>query len=68
MLTAEWLGMGSNPGEGMNIRKRIMPLRHGGALHSHRAAIPFVILVGEEERWKALDYPHTVVSQSWGGT
>ncbi|GFU51370.1 hypothetical protein TNCV_2766881 [Trichonephila clavipes] len=67
MLTAEWLGMGSNPREGMNIRKRIMPAAWG-ALHSRRAAIPFVILVGEEERWKALDYPHTVVPQSWGGT
>ncbi|GFS85723.1 hypothetical protein TNCV_2974071 [Trichonephila clavipes] len=50
MLTAVSLGLGSNPGEGMNICECIVPSRQGGALNSRRAASPLVRLVEGEER------------------
>ncbi|GFU79125.1 hypothetical protein TNCV_2136481 [Trichonephila clavipes] len=34
--------MGSNPREGMNVCKFIVPMWHGGTLTSHRAANPLV--------------------------
>ncbi|GFT40041.1 transmembrane channel-like protein 7 [Trichonephila clavipes] len=36
-LTAVLLGLGSNPGEDMDVCKCIVPLRHGGTLNSHQA-------------------------------
>ncbi|GFU16470.1 hypothetical protein TNCV_836451 [Trichonephila clavipes] len=49
-LTAVPEGLGSNPGEDMDVCKCIVPLRHGGILNSRRAASPFVRLVEEKER------------------
>ncbi|GFU29371.1 hypothetical protein TNCV_1239781 [Trichonephila clavipes] len=44
------LGLGSNPGEGMDTCKCIVPSRHGGTLNSGRAASPLVRLVSGYER------------------
>ncbi|GFW93870.1 RNase H domain-containing protein [Trichonephila clavipes] len=41
-LTAVPLGLGSNPGEDMDVYKCIVPSPHGGALNSRRAASPLV--------------------------
>ncbi|GFX30799.1 uncharacterized protein TNCV_656851 [Trichonephila clavipes] len=57
MLTTEPYGMGSNPGEGMDFCKCIVPLRHGGTLNSRRTAFPLVRLVEWEERCEANDHP-----------
>ncbi|GFY24360.1 uncharacterized protein TNCV_1014091 [Trichonephila clavipes] len=54
-LTAVPLGLGSNPGEDMDVCKCIVHLRHGSTLSSHRAANPLVRLVEGEERWEASD-------------
>ncbi|GFX40040.1 hypothetical protein TNCV_2273231 [Trichonephila clavipes] len=35
-------GLGSNPGEGMDVFKCIMPSRHGGTLNIRRSASPLV--------------------------
>ncbi|GFT97387.1 hypothetical protein TNCV_4838161 [Trichonephila clavipes] len=40
----------SNPGEGMNVYKCIVPFRQGGTLNSCQAASPLVKLVGGEEK------------------
>ncbi|GFW51901.1 uncharacterized protein TNCV_1188321 [Trichonephila clavipes] len=57
-----------NRGEGMGVCKCIVPLRHGGTLNSNRATSPLVKFLEEEERWEALDHPHGVLRQNWGGT
>ncbi|GFX91338.1 uncharacterized protein TNCV_4144131 [Trichonephila clavipes] len=56
-LTAVPLGLGSNPGEDMDVCKCIVPSRHEGTLNSRRAASPLMRLVEWEERWKAPDHP-----------
>ncbi|GFX83735.1 hypothetical protein TNCV_349991 [Trichonephila clavipes] len=50
-------GIGSNPGEGMDVCKCkcIGPLWQGGTLNSHRATSPLVRLVESEEKRQALD-------------
>ncbi|GFU73113.1 uncharacterized protein TNCV_1354041 [Trichonephila clavipes] len=53
-LTAVPLRLGSNPGEDMDVRKCIVPSRHGGTLNSRRAASPLVRLVEGEERGRPL--------------
>ncbi|GFU85169.1 hypothetical protein TNCV_1554321 [Trichonephila clavipes] len=60
------VGLGSNPGEGMNVCKYIVPLRHGGTLSSHRAVSPLVWLMDGEERWEASDPPPQGVSLKIG--
>ncbi|GFW68576.1 uncharacterized protein TNCV_529311 [Trichonephila clavipes] len=57
------LGLGSNPGEGMDVCKCIVPSRRGGALNSRRAANPLVRLVEGEERWETLDHPQGVLPE-----
>ncbi|GFV97846.1 uncharacterized protein TNCV_2021611 [Trichonephila clavipes] len=47
-LTAVPLGLGSNPGEDMDVCKCIVPSRHGGTLNSRRAVSPLVRLVEGE--------------------
>ncbi|GFW97147.1 hypothetical protein TNCV_631521 [Trichonephila clavipes] len=47
-------GLGSNPGEGMEVYKYIVSLRHMGTLNSRRASSPLVKSEEEEERWEAL--------------
>ncbi|GFU41308.1 uncharacterized protein TNCV_3011321 [Trichonephila clavipes] len=64
-LTTIPLGLGSNPGEDMNICKCIVPSRHGGTLNSRRAASPLVRLVKREERWEVPDHPQGVLPQNW---
>ncbi|GFS57610.1 cullin-4A [Trichonephila clavipes] len=58
-------GLGSNPGEDMDVCKCIVPLRHGGILNSRRAASPLVWLVEGEERWEAPDH---LSPSKWDGT
>ncbi|GFW56780.1 uncharacterized protein TNCV_4068601 [Trichonephila clavipes] len=65
-LNAVPLGLGSNPGEDMDVYKYIVPSRHGGTLNSRRAAIPLLRLVAGEERWEAHDYRQGVLPQNWG--
>ncbi|GFT28732.1 uncharacterized protein TNCV_3584671 [Trichonephila clavipes] len=50
-------GLGSNPGEDMDVCKCIVPLRHGGTLNSRRAASPLVWLMEGVVRWEAPDHP-----------
>ncbi|GFS65370.1 uncharacterized protein TNCV_2451791 [Trichonephila clavipes] len=64
MLSAVPLGLGSNPGEDMDICECIVPSRHGGTLNSHRAASPLVRLVEGEERLEPPDHPQGVCSPS----
>ncbi|GFW47681.1 hypothetical protein TNCV_2828731 [Trichonephila clavipes] len=52
MLTAVPLGLGSNPVEGMDVCKCIVPMRHGSTLSSCRAASHLARLVEGEERLK----------------
>ncbi|GFU42349.1 hypothetical protein TNCV_4554991 [Trichonephila clavipes] len=48
-LTAVPQGLGSNPGDGMDVCKYVVPSRHGGTLNSRRASSPPVRLVKGEE-------------------
>ncbi|GFV09773.1 cullin-4A [Trichonephila clavipes] len=66
MLTAVPLGLGSNPGEDIDVCKCIVPSWYGGTLNSHRAASPLVRLVEGEERWEVPDHPQGVPPQNWG--
>ncbi|GFW75794.1 uncharacterized protein TNCV_4429771 [Trichonephila clavipes] len=50
------LGMGSNPGEDMDVCECIVPSWHGGTLNSRRAANPLVRLVEGKERWEIPDH------------
>ncbi|GFX18998.1 uncharacterized protein TNCV_323031 [Trichonephila clavipes] len=60
-------GLGSNPGEDMDVFKCIVPLRQRGTLNSRRAARPLVWLVEEEKRWGAFDHPQGILPLDWGG-
>ncbi|GFV67924.1 hypothetical protein TNCV_664861 [Trichonephila clavipes] len=55
---ADWLplGLGSNPGEGMDVCECIVPSWHGGTRDSRRAANPLVMLMEGEDRWELLDH------------
>ncbi|GFV93778.1 hypothetical protein TNCV_366782 [Trichonephila clavipes] len=55
MLTAVSHGLGSNPGEGMDVCKYIVPLRNEDTLNSSPAASPLVSLVEGEESEVALE-------------
>ncbi|GFW99671.1 cullin-4A [Trichonephila clavipes] len=66
-LTTVPLGLGSNPGEDMDVCKCIVPSRHGGTLNSRRAASLLVRLVEGEESWEAPDHPQGVLPLNWGG-
>ncbi|GFT24046.1 hypothetical protein TNCV_2063221 [Trichonephila clavipes] len=50
-------GLGSNPGEGIDVCKCIVPSRHGDTINSRRAASSFVRLVEGGKRWVALTTP-----------
>ncbi|GFU42799.1 uncharacterized protein TNCV_3139841 [Trichonephila clavipes] len=67
-LTAVPKGLGSNPGEGMDVCKCIVPLRQGDTLNSRRAARPHVRLVEGEERWETSGHPQGFLPLNWGGT
>ncbi|GFV77567.1 uncharacterized protein TNCV_1070961 [Trichonephila clavipes] len=56
-MTAVPLGLGSNPGEDMDVCKCIVPLLRGGTLNSRRAASPLVRLMEGKKRWEAPDPP-----------
>ncbi|GFY06964.1 hypothetical protein TNCV_4090661 [Trichonephila clavipes] len=49
-LSAVPLGQGSNPVEGRNVCKCIVPLSHGGTLNSRRPTNPIVRLVERKEK------------------
>ncbi|GFW68561.1 uncharacterized protein TNCV_529161 [Trichonephila clavipes] len=53
--------MESNTGEGMDVCKCIVPLRHGGTLNSRQAT-------KGEDRWEPPDHLQDVLLQNWGGT
>ncbi|GFX97643.1 uncharacterized protein TNCV_2842031 [Trichonephila clavipes] len=57
----------SNPREGTDVCKCIVPLRHGGTLNSCRAASSLGRFMEGEERWEALDDLQGVFPQNWGG-
>ncbi|GFV02445.1 hypothetical protein TNCV_1023731 [Trichonephila clavipes] len=57
MLTAEPLGLGSNPGQDMDICKCIVPSRHGGTLNSCRAASRFLGVGGRGREVASPDHP-----------
>ncbi|GFX32462.1 hypothetical protein TNCV_2173801 [Trichonephila clavipes] len=63
----ECCAIGLNPGEGMDVCKRIMSLKHGDTLNSSRAASLLVRLM-EEVGWEALDHRQDALPQNWGGT
>ncbi|GFU21562.1 cullin-4A [Trichonephila clavipes] len=65
-LTAVSLGLGSNPGEDMDVCKCVVPTRHGDSLNSRRAANPLVRLAEGEERWEAPDHPQGILPLNWG--
>ncbi|GFT58966.1 uncharacterized protein TNCV_185821 [Trichonephila clavipes] len=52
-----YMGLGSNPGEDIDVCKCIVPLRHLGTLNSSRTASHLVMWVEGEERWEASDPP-----------
>ncbi|GFV37365.1 cullin-4A [Trichonephila clavipes] len=62
------LGLGSNPGEDMDVCKCIVPFRHWGTLNSRRAATSLVWLAKGEERWEAPGLPQDFLPLNWGGT
>ncbi|GFY27278.1 uncharacterized protein TNCV_2068981 [Trichonephila clavipes] len=55
------VGLGSNPGKGMDVCKCIVPSRR-----SRRAVSPLMRLVEGEESWEASDHPQGVLPQKWG--
>ncbi|GFT25505.1 uncharacterized protein TNCV_3173831 [Trichonephila clavipes] len=67
-LASMSLGLGSNPGEDMDVCKCIVPSLHGGTLNSRRAASPLVRLVEWEESWVAADHSQGVLPQNWDET
>ncbi|GFX97646.1 uncharacterized protein TNCV_2842061 [Trichonephila clavipes] len=60
-------GLGSNPGEDMDVCKCIVAARYRGTLNSRRAASPLVRLVEGQERWETSDHPQSVLPLNWGG-
>ncbi|GFW86655.1 hypothetical protein TNCV_4334391 [Trichonephila clavipes] len=58
------VGMGSNPGEDIEVCKCFVLVRHGGTLNSRRATSPLVRLVEGEDRWEAPDLPQRVLPQN----
>ncbi|GFW84342.1 uncharacterized protein TNCV_1132111 [Trichonephila clavipes] len=50
-------GLGSNPGEDMDVCKCIVPSRHEGTLNSRQAASPLVRLVEGEKGERPLTLP-----------
>ncbi|GFV64280.1 transposable element Tc3 transposase [Trichonephila clavipes] len=50
------MDLGSNPGEGMDVCKCIVPLWHGVTLNSRQASSPLVRLMEVEERWETPDH------------
>ncbi|GFT18253.1 hypothetical protein TNCV_710631 [Trichonephila clavipes] len=50
-------GLGSNPGEDMDVCQCIEPLRHQGTLNRRQVASPLMWLVEGEERWEATGNP-----------
>ncbi|GFX03022.1 uncharacterized protein TNCV_3261681 [Trichonephila clavipes] len=52
----------------MDVCKRIVLSRHGGALNSRRAASLLVWLMEREERWENPDLLQGTLPQNWGGT
>ncbi|GFV99789.1 uncharacterized protein TNCV_5081491 [Trichonephila clavipes] len=61
-------GLGSNPGEDMDVYKSIVPSRHGGTLNSHRTASLLVRMVKGKESWEAPDHTQSVLPLNWGET
>ncbi|GFX62678.1 vacuolar protein sorting-associated protein 13C [Trichonephila clavipes] len=65
-LTGVPYGLGSNPGEGMDVCKCIMPSRHGSILNSRGAASLFVWLVEGVEMWETLDPSQDILPTKLG--
>ncbi|GFV29251.1 hypothetical protein TNCV_4602831 [Trichonephila clavipes] len=54
-LTAVPLDLSTNPGDGMELCKCIVPSQDEGTLNSHQAASPLVRLLEGEKEWEAPD-------------
>ncbi|GFV37694.1 uncharacterized protein TNCV_2708091 [Trichonephila clavipes] len=67
-LTAVKKGLGLNPGEGMDVCKCIVPLRHGSTLNSCRVASPLLWLVEGKGELASPDDPQSALPQNWGVT
>ncbi|GFV15431.1 uncharacterized protein TNCV_4834571 [Trichonephila clavipes] len=67
-VTTVPLGLGSNPGEDMDVCKCIVPLQHGGTLTSRRATSPLLRLMEGDEMWEAPGNSQGFLPQNWGGT
>ncbi|GFX28151.1 uncharacterized protein TNCV_424781 [Trichonephila clavipes] len=67
-LTALPSGLGSNPGEAMDVCKCAVPLRQGGILNSRRAANPLAWLVEGEESWEVPVNLQGFLPLNWGVT
>ncbi|GFT91253.1 hypothetical protein TNCV_4044781 [Trichonephila clavipes] len=48
---------GSNPEEGLDVCKCIVPSRHESTVNSRRSTGPLVMSVEEKESWEAPDHP-----------
>ncbi|GFX32647.1 uncharacterized protein TNCV_887871 [Trichonephila clavipes] len=59
---------GSNPEEGRDVCKCIVPSQHGGTLNNRRATSPLVRLVEGDRRWVAPGHPQGALPQNCGGT
>ncbi|GFV99600.1 hypothetical protein TNCV_5079621 [Trichonephila clavipes] len=64
LTSCPYTGLGSNPGDGMDVRKCIVLSRHGGILKSRRATSPLERLVEMDERWEAPDHSQSVRPQN----
>ncbi|GFX01165.1 uncharacterized protein TNCV_4581311 [Trichonephila clavipes] len=68
MLTAATKGPGSNPEEGMDVCKYIVPVRHGSTPNGLRATRHLVRLVEGKLRWETSDHLQGVLPLNWGRT
>ncbi|GFU41627.1 uncharacterized protein TNCV_2793171 [Trichonephila clavipes] len=68
MLTPLPLGLGSNPGEDIDVCQCIVPSWHGVTLNSQRVASPLVRLVEGKVMWEAPDHPQRVLLQNFAKT
>ncbi|GFV30429.1 hypothetical protein TNCV_99041 [Trichonephila clavipes] len=68
LVTERIWGLDSNPGEGMDVYKCIVPLRQGITLKSRQAASPHMWLVEGEEKWDAPDQLQDVLPPNWEKT
>ncbi|GFS71819.1 cullin-4A [Trichonephila clavipes] len=67
-LTTVLLGLGSNPGEDMDVFNCMVPSRQESTLNSRRGASPLERLVEVQDRWEVPDHSQDLLPQNWGET